>query len=381
MSGVIATIPKYQFLATDGTPLAAGTLTTYLAGTTTLSNTWQDSALTSANTNPITLDSRGECVLWLDSTKSYKFLLKNSAGVTQWTVDNINNNNNTFTTLQVSQPSATATDVGTLKVSRIANYSGGTAGFVNSAIRADVSVGSGATAYEWAVTGVMDNSATAGENVGGYFQGKKNSTGPTWGAVAEVMETTAVNNPATGTVGLEVDVGCNGTDSAGVRVGVDLVLRRYAAGGADAKAGWGYRIQNGGYSGSVVDRGFGFAAGTQVNKAFDASTATTLTAAFQMETNQVMAFNTAGSRQMTHNGSGWVFKNPTGPINYWSLNDDRSLVVQGTQILGGRCGGWTAATGTATRTTFVTSTVTLPVLAEHVKALIDDLTLHGLIGA
>lgn len=34
--------------------------------------------------------------------------------------------------------------------------------------------------------------------------------------------------------------------------------------------------------------------------------------------------------------------------------------------------GWTPATGTATRTTFATSTVTLPQLAERVKALIDD---------
>lgn len=42
--------------------------------------------------------------------------------------------------------------------------------------------------------------------------------------------------------------------------------------------------------------------------------------------------------------------------------------------------GWAAATGNATRTTFATSTVTLPVLAEHVKALIDDLTAKGLIG-
>lgn len=43
--------------------------------------------------------------------------------------------------------------------------------------------------------------------------------------------------------------------------------------------------------------------------------------------------------------------------------------------------GWTAATGTATRSTFVTGSVTLSVLAEHVKALIDDLISHGLIGA
>jgi hypothetical protein len=43
--------------------------------------------------------------------------------------------------------------------------------------------------------------------------------------------------------------------------------------------------------------------------------------------------------------------------------------------------GYGAPTGTATRATFATSTVTLPVLAEHVKALIDDLTAYGLIGA
>jgi hypothetical protein len=45
--------------------------------------------------------------------------------------------------------------------------------------------------------------------------------------------------------------------------------------------------------------------------------------------------------------------------------------------------GWSTATGTATRATFVTSTVTTEQLAERVKALIDDLhniAGHGLIG-
>lgn len=42
--------------------------------------------------------------------------------------------------------------------------------------------------------------------------------------------------------------------------------------------------------------------------------------------------------------------------------------------------GWAAPTGTATRTTFATNSVTLPQLAERVKALIDDLTAKGLIG-
>lgn len=43
--------------------------------------------------------------------------------------------------------------------------------------------------------------------------------------------------------------------------------------------------------------------------------------------------------------------------------------------------GWGAPTGTATRTTFATTTATLTQVAERLKALIDDLTLEGLIGA
>jgi parallel beta-helix repeat protein len=89
MTGVIAVIPKFQFSNATGTPLASGSLTVYLAGTTTLTNTFQDYQLISANTNPVILDSRGECVLWLDSTVTYKFVLKNSAGVVQWTQDNL----------------------------------------------------------------------------------------------------------------------------------------------------------------------------------------------------------------------------------------------------------------------------------------------------
>ena len=89
MSGVIATNPRYQFSSAAGVPMASGTLTVYLAGTTTPTSTWQDSALATANSNPITLDARGECVLWLDSAITYKFVLKNAAGVTQWTGDNI----------------------------------------------------------------------------------------------------------------------------------------------------------------------------------------------------------------------------------------------------------------------------------------------------
>jgi hypothetical protein len=55
--------------------------------------------------------------------------------------------------------------------------------------------------------------------------------------------------------------------------------------------------------------------------------------------------------------------------------------IAGTQVVAARRTGWAAATGTATRTTFATSTVTTAQLAERVKALIDDLIAHGLLGA
>ena len=59
-----------------------------------------------------------------------------------------------------------------------------------------------------------------------------------------------------------------------------------------------------------------------------------------------------------------------------------SFFVGTNQVVSSRKTGWSAPTGTATRTTFATSTVTLSQLAETVKALIDDLsTHHGLIGS
>jgi hypothetical protein len=72
-----------------------------------------------------------------------------------------------------------------------------------------------------------------------------------------------------------------------------------------------------------------------------------------------------------------------------ALDVSGSIVLSGTvsvganQVLGSRKTGWTVPTGTATRTGFNTATATLTQLAEHLKALIDDLhntAGHGAIG-
>jgi hypothetical protein len=92
MAGAAPVNPKVQFLTPAGVPLVGGFVFVYLAGTTTPSNTWQDKALTTLNQNPIELDSRGEAVVWLSPTLTYKFVLKDSLSVSQWTVDNISGN-------------------------------------------------------------------------------------------------------------------------------------------------------------------------------------------------------------------------------------------------------------------------------------------------
>lgn len=62
------------------------------------------------------------------------------------------------------------------------------------------------------------------------------------------------------------------------------------------------------------------------------------------------------------------------------LATGKTIIIGAAQVVGPRGLTYGAPTGTATRTTFATSTVTLPLLAERVKALIDDLRTHGLIG-
>ena len=88
----LAPYPVQKFFANDGTPLAYGLLNTYAAGTTTPIATYKDSVGT-VNTNPITLNARGECSLWLTPNVGYKLALTDSSGnlISGYPVDQIFN--------------------------------------------------------------------------------------------------------------------------------------------------------------------------------------------------------------------------------------------------------------------------------------------------
>ena len=81
----------WQFFTDTGTVLSGGLLYTYAAGTTTSATTYQDSAGLVPSANPIVLDSAGRVSgeVWLTSGTAYKLVLKTSAGVTIWTMDNL----------------------------------------------------------------------------------------------------------------------------------------------------------------------------------------------------------------------------------------------------------------------------------------------------
>jgi hypothetical protein len=81
--------PRFRAFDANGDPLAGGLLYAYAAGTTTPLDTFTTRAGTVANTNPVVLDANGEADVWLTPSVDYKFVLKDSAGVTQWTEDNV----------------------------------------------------------------------------------------------------------------------------------------------------------------------------------------------------------------------------------------------------------------------------------------------------
>jgi hypothetical protein len=86
---------------------------------------------------------------------------------------------------------------------------------------------------------------------------------------------------------------------------------------------------------------------------------------------------------ITANRQNYIVPGPAAHVFLTGTSDRLSITATGLGFNGtaavAKPTGWGAATGTATRSTFVTGSVTLPVLAEHVKALIDDMIAYGLI--
>ncbi len=95
MAGTIVPWFRQQWLDANGAPLSLGSLETYETGTSTPLATYSDAGLTVSNGTTITLNAGGfptvtgvEVGIFL-LPRAYRFVLKNSAGATQRTIDGV----------------------------------------------------------------------------------------------------------------------------------------------------------------------------------------------------------------------------------------------------------------------------------------------------
>ena len=226
---------------------------------------------------------------------------------------------------QYLQVKTSGADFASVAVRRNAGHTGGTPGNVSCGIRSDVYVGAGVMNYEWGILGRVYNQATVGENVGVYGQGVKASTGPTWGMVAEAIDSTQANNPTSGLVGIEVDCRANGTDNNNNRVGIDIVVNKQNTGGAANVVSYGVRIQNGGDATASVKSAF--SVNCTADRGLDTSQATINQAAIRMAAGQAIGWDAQLTQQTIYDGTGIVYK--SGGVSASRLNADGSIQLGG----------------------------------------------------
>lgn len=92
--------PVLHFDDINGRPLVGGKLYTYEANSSTPAPTYRDKSGTLLNENPISLDERGECEVWLVDGLRYKIVLVDSIGTRIWEADDVSSSGSGSSSLQ-----------------------------------------------------------------------------------------------------------------------------------------------------------------------------------------------------------------------------------------------------------------------------------------
>jgi hypothetical protein len=310
----------------------------------------------------------------------------------------------------IRQETADRSDATTVQVQRVVTTDDG---HVNpKAFRALTAItGGGGDQIEWAISGEIENSdntrvaAEGGTAVSGVALKKAANTGVMFGGHFQVKDETG-SATVGGIVGVECNIQGNGADTNSNRIGFDLIARTYLSGTA-GQFHAGLRVRNStGESSGRWNNAILIEDGTQsiLNGISIATSPGVVGVGIQDEGSKAIGLRLAGSyagsaiqlsagqylAMENTNGiktafgvttSVWGFYNGSNERVGFDMTATPRLRVAGVGVVGQRRTGWTAPTGTATRTAFDTATVTTTQLAERVKGLIDDLITHGLIGA
>lgn len=225
-------------------------------------------------------------------------------------------------------------DAGKLQVVRVANYSGGSFGYVNTALRVRTDVGVGAGTFESAGLFILNNSSTANnaENFAVLGQGNKMAATAvgTWGGVFEAHEMVATNNPSTPTIGVEVDIYANGTDSTLNRVGVGIFTKSQDVYGVACETGIGVGLFSNGGDTNPGKFHYGvsfgrFGSTTKFNYGIDFTYATFEPGGVPINliANQAIAF--APSRNLTYNGAALSYQTPNNVGGVFQVLDNGNV--------------------------------------------------------
>lgn len=92
--------PVLHFDDINGRPLVGGKLYTYKANSSTPAPTYRNKSGTLLNENPISLDERGECEVWLVDGIRYKMVLVDPIGTQVWEADDVSSSGSGSSSLQ-----------------------------------------------------------------------------------------------------------------------------------------------------------------------------------------------------------------------------------------------------------------------------------------
>lgn len=180
--------PKFQAIDSTGAPLSGGKVYTYEVGSTTLKTTYSDYALTTPNTNPVILDTRGEASIYLNGV--YKIAIYDSDDNLIVTVDNVHGSVQMLdTTVEAGTTGFVAYYSGTSTISGVSAISGAsiTQGTITAGMLPDP-ITSGVSAQGKTITGnvyfvdLTSSETLSGNTLYGGFIGN-------WGAAASVTAT------------------------------------------------------------------------------------------------------------------------------------------------------------------------------------------------
>lgn len=147
---------QQHFVDTNGAPLAGGCVSFFVPGTNTPKDTWQDSAGTTLNTNPVALDSSGNAVIY--GVGTYRQLVKaapcGSLGVTVW--DQLTSDTSSSVTIYAGASSGTPNAV----TVSAPGFSGADGQIVNYISTSTNTGGATINVSGFGATGIVRDSAT-----------------------------------------------------------------------------------------------------------------------------------------------------------------------------------------------------------------------------